>query len=98
MDSTALQQWQRLHLRVVCGETLSREEQDLYRAGLRELEQSEDLGTNTIARIKEMRQKIRVFDTQLAALTAERECLDEEIRRLEAALDEHTRQQLAELE
>ena len=91
MDQTALQHWQRLHLRVVCGETLSSEEQALYQAGLQELEQSERIGTFTVDRIREMLQKIRKLDT-------ERLRLEDEVRRLEAGLDEQTRQQLAQVE
>jgi hypothetical protein len=91
MDQTALQEWQRLHHRAVCGETLSNEEQALYLAGLRELEQSERIGTITVDRIREMRQKIRKLDS-------ERLRLEDEVRRLEAGLDEQTRQQLAQVE
>jgi len=91
MDQTALQEWQRLHVRVVCGETLSSKEQADYQAGLRELEQSESIGTVTIDRIKEMRQKIRKLD-------AERLRLEAEVGRLWAGLDEQTRRQLTEEE
>ena len=91
MDQSALQRWQRLHLRVVCGEALMGEELALYQAGLREMEQSERIGEVTIDRIREMRQKIRKLD-------AERLRLEDEVRRLEANLDEQTRQQLAQVE
>ena len=91
MDQSDLQRWQRLHLRVVCGETLLSEDQAFYQAGIRELEQSERIGAVSIDRIREMRQKIRKLD-------AERLRLEDEVRRLEAGLDEQTRQQLAQVE
>jgi hypothetical protein len=91
MDQSDLQRWQRLHLRVVCGEPLLEEEQAFYQTGLRELEQSESIGAVTIDRIREMRQKIR-------KLNAERLRLEDEVRRLEANLDDQTRQQLAQVE
>lgn len=91
MDKETLQKWQRLHTRHVSGETLSPQEQALYQSGLRELEQSETIGSATIDRIRELRQKLRKLD-------AERLRLEEEARRLEAALDERTRQQLALVE
>jgi hypothetical protein len=95
MDEDTLKRWQRLHLRTASGDTLSAEEQTFYEAGRRELDQSEDIGAGTIARIAQMKQKLTLMEAERTALTEERLRLEKEIARLEAALDDRTRRQLA---
>src|SRR5713226_3410168 len=83
MDEATLKQWQRLHHRVAHGETLSGEEQAFYEAGHRELDQSENIGAATIARIAAMKKTLGERRTELAALSAE-------LLNLEAALDKYS--------
>ena len=94
MDADALKRWRGLHLRVACGETLSSEEEQSYRAGLRELEQGDPMGAASAARLQQLRQAIVALESDRAELIERGRQLDLRIGTLEAALRERAKELL----
>ena len=86
------QQWWQLHLRVARGDSLSPDEQASYHAGRRGLEREERLPETEQAR--QAREHLAALEAEHADLERRRQQLDAEIGRLEAQLDDPTRQYL----
>ena len=96
MDAEALKRWRGLHLRVACGETLSSEEEQSYRAGLRELEQGDPIGTASAARLQQLRQTVATLESERAELIERGRQLDLRIGTLEKALRERSKELLGQ--
>ncbi len=92
MDQTNYQQWWQLHLRVARGDSLSPDEQSSYYAGRRELEREERLLETEQAR--QAREYLAALEAKHADLERRRQQVDAEITRLEAQLEDPTRQYL----
>lgn len=92
MDAETLKRWRGLHLRVACGETLLSDEEQFYRAGLRELEQGGPIGTASAARLQQLRQAVTALEAERAELMERGRQLDARIVTLEAALRERSRE------
>lgn len=93
MDKALGQGWWDLHLRVVRGESLSAEEQEVYQSGLTQHHSDEKLD-GELKRISQVRARVMALDREHAALQADHARLDEEIAALEAALGEREREML----
>jgi chromosome segregation ATPase len=93
MDEQAYQYWQRLHQRVVMGETLSAAEQAVYEAGCEQLDAEERLDGN-LERLRALRAQIVAAEAEQQRLRAHEAELDARIAALEARLDTRTRQLL----
>jgi hypothetical protein len=94
MDVEALKRWRGLHLRVACGETLSSEEEQSYRVGLRELEQEDPIGIASAARLQQLRQAVAALESDRAKLIERGRQLDLRIDTLEKALRERSKELL----
>jgi hypothetical protein len=94
MDAEALKRWRGLHFRVACGETLSTDEEQFYRAGLSELEQGDPIGTSSAARLQQLRQAVATLEAERAELIERGRQLDLRIGTLEEALRERSRELL----
>src|SRR5262245_13677326 len=77
MGQATYQRWWPLHLRVVRGEKLSAEEEPIYEAGLRQLDQGE-FSPASGAAVQESRTAVAALEAEHAALVARRRQLDEE--------------------
>jgi len=93
MDEQTYASWWPLHLRAVRGETLNVEERARYEAGLSTLNRQEQLDGG-LADLRRARQALTAATATREALQARRDALAAEIRTLEAAVDERTRQAL----
>jgi hypothetical protein len=65
MDAETLNRWRGLHFRVACGETLTPDEEQFYRAALRELEQGDPIGAASVARLQELRKAVAALEEAL---------------------------------
>ena len=90
MDSRSYRDWWALHLRAACGESLTREEQASYQAGLSQLHQEEAIPGDTNA-LWDARELVLALEAEQSELLTRRCRLDDEIRALEALLSEPTR-------
>jgi hypothetical protein len=89
--------WWPLHLRRAKGETLSADEQALYEAGVQQLD-AEEAETfrrdEELDQLREIRRRVLFADAEHQRLSQQYEKMRAEMTRLEALLDERTRQAL----
>jgi hypothetical protein len=93
MDELAYKTWRQLHLRVVCGETLSLAEQSAYEEGERQLDAEEHL-LQDVHELQELKVQIAAMEQEHARLLEHKARLDVEIAKLEANLNPRIRQML----
>lgn len=97
MDERSYRAWWPLHLRVAKGETLSADEQTAYEAGLQQLDAEEAEAfrpDKEIVDLRELREQVFAADAEHQRLSKQYETMRSEMARLEALLDERTRQAL----
>ena len=94
MDAETLKRWRSLHLRVACGDTLSTDDEQFYRSGLREREQGDPIGAASVARLRELRQSVAVLEAERVDLSERGRQVDARIAALEESLRERCRELL----
>lgn len=86
-------QWAALHLRVARGETLSDEQNAMYEAVVKRLDETE-VYPGTVEQLRQTRALLAALEREHAELTAQFDALRAEITGLEATLDAHSRRAL----
>jgi predicted nuclease with TOPRIM domain len=85
MERAFYEEWWPLHLRTVRGETLSPEENALYRSGLKQLDDTERFPGQEEA-LRQLRDEIQEAAAENAGLQKTRKELETQINALEALL------------
>jgi hypothetical protein len=93
MEEQTYREWWPLHLRVARGESLSEPERQAYEAGLHEL-QGEESAAPTVEALRGARSTVRALEAEHAELQTQQRALDIQIRRIERALSQPTRELL----
>ena len=91
MDDQEYKAWWPLHLRVAKREVLSAEEQAVYVAGKKCLEEEEVL-EGSLVRLRQTREEIRGLESEREHLLERRQQLRERVTVLESALSEKMKQ------
>ncbi len=93
MDEATFRSWHALHVRVAREEELSDAERTTYEAGLKQLDEEEQL-PGGLEELRRTRAALRAASEENARLAARRDALEAEIKALEKALSERARQLL----
>lgn len=97
MDEQTYRIWWTLHLRVAKGDMLNIDEQRTYETGLQQLDVEETEAfrpEEEIDQLRDLRERVLASDAEHERLSKQYETMRAEMARLEALLDEHTRQAL----
>ncbi len=97
MNEIEYRRWWQLHLRVAKGETLSPQEQIVYQAGIRLLDQEEEnlLSAGNLALLRRLRSQVQALSQLHTKLASQSEQLNERIAFLEQAYKQLTGYELA---